>query len=111
MSSPKTVFITGTSSGIGRSTAQVLALKGHTVFATMRSIESKNAGSAETLRNWAVSEGVNLHVIELDVTDNESIERAVQHVIDTTGRIDVLINNAGQGIFGLVESFTAEQWR
>ncbi len=111
MTSPKIVLITGTSSGLGRATAQKLAQKGYTVFATMRQIESRNATAAADLRTWATSEGLNLHVVELDVTDNASVQTAVHQVIDTAGRIDVLINNAGSGIFGLVESFTDEQFR
>lgn len=110
MTSSKVVLITGTSSGIGRSTAQTLAGKGHTVFATMRGVGDKNAAAAEALRSWAANENLSLHVVELDVTDESSVQNAVQQVIDTAGRIDVLINNAGQGIFGLAESFTADQW-
>lgn len=109
MISPKVVLITGTSSGLGRTMAQTLAQKGHTVFATMRQIDGKNAASATELRDWAAAEGLTLHVIELDVTTNSSIQSAVQHVIETAGRIDVLINNAGMGIFGLSEAFTDEQ--
>lgn len=107
--SPTTVLITGTSSGIGRAAAQALAARGHTVFATMRQVESKNAAVAAELRDWAASEGLQLQVIDLDVTDSSSVERAVQQVFDSTGRIDVLVNNAGRGIFGLVEAFSDDQ--
>jgi NAD(P)-dependent dehydrogenase (short-subunit alcohol dehydrogenase family) len=111
MTSSKTVLITGTSSGLGRATAQTLAHKGYTVFATMRDIDGKNAAVASELSQWAASEGVNLHVAELDVTDSASVQKAVQQVVDTAGRIDVLINNAGRGIFGLSEAFTDEQYQ
>jgi len=111
MSLSKIVLITGTSSGLGRATAQTLARKGYTVFATMRNVEGKNAATAAELSNWANREKLELQVIELDVTDRASIERAVQQVIYSAGRIDVLINNAGWGIFGLTEAFTAEQCR
>jgi NAD(P)-dependent dehydrogenase (short-subunit alcohol dehydrogenase family) len=109
MTLPKRVLITGTSSGIGRTTAQTLASQGHTVFATMRQVETKNAPAAEDLRNWAAQEGVKLQVVELDVTNQNSIQTAVQQVVDTAGGIDVLINNAGWGIFGLAEAFTVDQ--
>jgi NAD(P)-dependent dehydrogenase (short-subunit alcohol dehydrogenase family) len=109
MTSPQVVLITGTSSGIGYATAQNLAQKGYTVFATMRQIDGKNATVAAELRSWATSQGVNLHVLELDVTDNISVQTAVQQVMDVTGRIDVLINNAGIGILGVAEAFTDEQ--
>jgi len=111
MTSSKIVLITGTSSGIGRAAAKTLARAGHTVYATMRQIDSRNATAAAELRDWAASEGVNLHVIELDITEGASVEAAVGQVIDGAGQIDVLINNAGWGIFGLVESFTDEQFR
>lgn len=111
MTASKVVLITGTSSGLGRGTAQTLAQKGHTVFATMRNIDGKNAAAAAELRAWAAQEGLNLHVVELDVTDSASIQAAVQQVIDTAGGIDVLVNNAGRGIFGLSEAFTDEQFQ
>ncbi len=109
MALPNSVLITGTSSGIGRTTAQTLARQGYSVFATMRQVETKNASAAAALRNWATQEGLSLEVIELDVTDQTSIDSAVQQVVHTAGRIDVLINNAGWGIFGITEAFTADQ--
>lgn len=111
MTSPQVILITGTSSGIGHSTAQTLARKGHTVFATMRQTGGKNAAAAEGLRSWAAGENLSLHVVELDVTDEASVQSAVRQVIEAAGRIDVLINNAGRGIFGLAEAFTEDQWR
>jgi NAD(P)-dependent dehydrogenase (short-subunit alcohol dehydrogenase family) len=111
MNSSKVVIVTGTSSGLGYAIARTLAQKGHTVFATMRGVDGKNAAAATELREWAANESLTLHTLELDVTDSASVQTAVQHVVDTCGRIDVLVNNAGRGIFGLSEAFTDEQFR
>jgi len=60
----------------------------------MRNINGKNAGPAQELRELAKRESLALHVVELDVTDDGSVERAIRTVIDESGRIDVLVNNA-----------------
>jgi NAD(P)-dependent dehydrogenase (short-subunit alcohol dehydrogenase family) len=100
---PKTILITGTSSGFGRDTAETLARAGHTVFASMRDIDGRNRPHARTLR----AEG--LTVVELDVADDTSVESAVGAVLAKTGRIDVLINNAGIAAAGVSEAFTPDQ--
>lgn len=107
----QTILITGSSSGFGYLTAKTLARKGYTVFASMRgaSEEGKNAQKASELRRWAKSEQLALHVIELDVTDEASIDAAIASIINTTGQLDVVINNAGVGSFGMVETFSIEQ--
>jgi NAD(P)-dependent dehydrogenase (short-subunit alcohol dehydrogenase family) len=109
MSQSKIVLITGSSSGIGRLTAQTLARKGHAVFASMRDIGGKNAEPARSLQAWAAAEKVALHVIELDVTSDTSVDHAVQHVLENAGRIDVAINNAASGTWGLLECYTPAQ--
>lgn len=103
------VLITGTSSGFGLLTTKTLAKKGHTVFASMRGVSGKNAAAAAELQAWAEREGVKVHPLELDVADQASVDRAVQHVLQTAGHIDVVVNNAGVGAAGLTESFTPEQ--
>ncbi|MGQ8364549.1 SDR family oxidoreductase [Glaciecola sp. 1036] len=99
----KIVLITGASSGFGRDTACTLSAKGFTVFASMRDIAGKNKASADAL----MQQGIN--VVELDVTDTSSIDKAVAQIIQQTGRIDVLINNAGVASAGVSEAFTDEQ--
>ncbi len=99
----KTILITGASTGFGRDTAETLARAGHKVFASMRDPEAKNHAHAEALR------GQNIEVVELDVTDSKSVDRAVAAVIAKAGRIDVLINNAGVAAAGVSEAFTPEQ--
>jgi NAD(P)-dependent dehydrogenase (short-subunit alcohol dehydrogenase family) len=100
---PKTVLITGTSSGFGRDTAETLGRAGHTVYASMRDIAGRNRPHAEALR------GHGLNVVELDVTDDASVESAVSAVLAKTGRIDVLVNNAGSAAAGVSEAFTPDQ--
>jgi NAD(P)-dependent dehydrogenase (short-subunit alcohol dehydrogenase family) len=101
--SSQVVLITGASSGIGRLAAETLARAGHIVYASMREIASRNREAAETLARIPV------HVIDLDVTQTESVNRAVQTVIRDTGRLDVLVNNAGHMSIGIAEAFTEDQ--
>lgn len=104
----RSILITGASSGFGRGVAEGLAAAGHHVFATMRGIEGKNAGAASELRAKASEHGWQLHVLELDVTDEASVQAAVDQAMEHAGRIDVLINNAGVGNFGLQEAYSIE---
>ncbi len=99
----KTILITGTSTGFGRDTAVTLARAGHKVFASMRNVCEKNEEHAVALRKQGID------VVELDVSENGSVERAVRSVLDKAGRIDALINNAGLAAAGVTESFTVEQ--
>ena len=109
MDTQKVVLITGTSTGIGRLIAETCARKGYTVFASMRHLVGRNAAHSTALRTLAAAESLALHVVELDVTDDASVEHAVQEVIQKAGRIDVLVNNAGVSVVGLTETFTPEQ--
>ena len=106
MNATDVILITGTSSGFGRLMAETLARKGYTVYASMRQVTGRNAAASEALRTLAATEGLALHVIDLDVTDEASVESAVQRVIARTGRLDILINNAGFGYTGLNEAYT-----
>ncbi len=90
------VLITGTSSGIGRAIASAFAAKGYEVFGT-----SRNPQSNEPIA------GVEL--LPLDVTDQASVTSAVSTVIQRAGRIDVLVNNAGVGVFGAAEESSIAQ--
>ena len=92
------VLITGCSSGIGLSTAVEFARRGDQVFATMR-----NLGKAGPLRAAASAAAVELEIVELDVSDDDSVHRGVARVLAAAGPIDVLVNNAGVGHYGTVE--------
>ncbi|WP_424768823.1 SDR family oxidoreductase [Paenibacillus sp. sgz302251] len=101
-------FITGASSGFGLLTAIGLAKEGYHVIATMRSISKK-----EALLTKAAEAGVlnNIETMQLDVTISSQVETAVGEVIQRWGRIDVLVNNAGYAVMGVVEEIPMEDWR
>jgi len=104
-----TVLITGAATGIGNLTAKALAQAGHHVYASMRDPEGRNAAHAAELRDLAAVERLDVHVIELDVTSQESADDAVRAVLDDAGGLDVVIHNAGHLVVGYVEAFTAEE--
>src|SRR5260370_2150633 len=97
------VLITGASSGFGRLIAETLARKNYQVFATMRNVNGRNATAAREIAELAERESLSLQTLELDVTEDASVERAVGEVTAKCGRIDVLVNNAGHGIMDLAE--------
>ena len=101
--SPRVWFITGTSKGFGRVWAQAALERGDKVAATAR-----DAGSLEDL---VERHGENVLAIELDVTDTAAVEAAVKQAHEHFGRLDVVINNAGYGLFGTIEEVTEEQAR
>jgi NAD(P)-dependent dehydrogenase (short-subunit alcohol dehydrogenase family) len=109
MVSKQVVLITGSSTGFGRLMAVTLARRGHTVFATMRDPGGRNAANASEIRALAKRESLPLNVLELDVTNDESVERAVRIAVEQVGRIDIAINNAGYALIGLAEAVTTEQ--
>ncbi|MEM9630512.1 MAG: SDR family oxidoreductase [Pseudomonadota bacterium] len=96
-----TILITGASTGIGRTTADLFLNNGWNVIATMRSPE--NAGD--------LADHANVLVTRLDVTDEASITSAVDQAISRFGTIDVLLNNAGYGAYGPLEATPMEKIR
>jgi NAD(P)-dependent dehydrogenase (short-subunit alcohol dehydrogenase family) len=111
MNSKQVVLITGSSTGFGRLFTETLARKGHTVFATMRDPGGHNAKNASEIRALAEKDALPIQVLDLDVTDDTSVERCVNAAIAKAGRIDVAINNAGYYLTGLEEAITTEQAR
>jgi NAD(P)-dependent dehydrogenase (short-subunit alcohol dehydrogenase family) len=105
--SKKIILITGASSGFGRITAEALAKDGHTVYASMRDVAGRNAGNAAEMVGI---EGSDLRPIELDVQSDASANTAVEQIIAESGRIDVVVHNAGHMMFGPAEAFTPEQF-
>lgn len=102
----KVILITGSSSGIGKITAMFLAQQGYKVYASMRNISEKNQAAAQELEAIA-----GITPIEIDVTIPETIHAAVDKIMAQEGKIDVLINNAGGGGFGLSEAFSLDNLR
>ncbi len=105
------VFITGASTGFGRAAAETLARRGYTVFATMRNCSGSNALHCAALQSLASKEGWRLQVQDLDVTNDDSVSKAVEAALEKAGRIDVAINNAGVGALGLTEAYMIEQFK
>jgi NAD(P)-dependent dehydrogenase (short-subunit alcohol dehydrogenase family) len=107
----QTILVTGSTSGFGRLMVETLGRQGYTVFAGMRDVAGRNAPAAETVRQLAEREQLVVQVVEVDVTDDASVERAIASIIATTGRIDVVVNNAGVSYAGPLEAFTLDQVR
>jgi NAD(P)-dependent dehydrogenase (short-subunit alcohol dehydrogenase family) len=101
----KSILITGSSSGFGLLASNTLIEAGHTVVASMRDPEGRNKGVADELKSRGA------HVVEIDVTDDKSVEKGVEQALQLVGHIDVVVNNAGVGVSGLQEAFTIEDWK
>jgi len=106
----QTLLITGASGGFGRGAAEALARRGHRVYATMRSVDGRNREPADALRQLADRDGLDLTPVDLDVTDTASVEAAVEGVVAEAGRLDAVVNNAGQMFVGVTEAFTPDQF-
>lgn len=100
----KVILITGTSSGIGLETAIMLAEQGHKVYATMRDLNKRSA-----LENEAEKRNAKLHVRQLDVQNEKSIQACVAEIIAQEHKIDVLINNAGAGFIKPMEQASMDE--
>lgn len=105
-SANKVAIVTGSATGIGYETALHLAKNGFRTYATMRNLQ-KATGITEMAKN----ENLPLSLIQLDVTDDISITKAIDTVINESGRIDVLVNNAGYGLVGSVEDMSIEEMK
>ncbi|MBX5051891.1 SDR family oxidoreductase [Rhizobium lentis] len=108
--SKKVILVTGSSSGFGRLTSEALARAGHTVYASMRDVAGRNAGNAAQMTELSDRENTDLRPVELDVQSEPSVNAAIEKIIAETGRIDVVVHNAGHMMFGPAEAFTPEQF-
>ena len=111
MDKTKVVLITGSSSGFGLLTTRTLLEQGYTVIASMRGLNAKNKEYADSLKKFAESKPGRLHLIELDVTSDSSVDAAVKQAIELSGHIDVVVNNAGFGVAGFAETITIPQFQ
>ena len=105
-SANKVVIVTGSAAGIGYEIAVHLAKNGFRTYASMRNLQKAN-GITEMAKN----ENLPLSLIQLDVTDDTSITKAIDTVINESGRIDVLVNNAGYGLVGSVEDMSIQEMK
>jgi NAD(P)-dependent dehydrogenase (short-subunit alcohol dehydrogenase family) len=108
--SKQIILVTGASSGFGLMTAQSLARAGHTVYASMRETEGRNAPQVATIAAWAAGQKADLRTVELDVQSEASVEAGVAAVIAGANRLDVIVHNAGHMVFGPAEAFTPDQY-
>ncbi|MFK3983334.1 SDR family oxidoreductase [Micromonospora sp. NPDC050397] len=97
----RTWLITGVGSGFGREMTEQLLRRGDRVAGTIRRTDALDGLGAE--------HGDRLWLAQLDLTDAESIQRVVEHAFADLGRIDVVVNNAGYGLFGAAEELTDEE--
>ena len=102
----KVALVTGCSSGIGLETALALAREGYHTYASMR--DTKKGAK---IQEMAKKENLSISVIPLDVDKPESIESAIKQIMSEKKRIDVLVNNAGYGLFGCLEDLTIQELR
>lgn len=107
----KVALVTGTSSGFGRLIALTLARAGYEVHASMRHLHHRNAPSGRELRRIARAEGLALHLVDIDVRSDRSVESGVRRVLRRARRLDVLVNNAGIFYPAILETQTIEQVR
>ncbi len=94
----KVIIITGASSGIGEATALQLIKEGYTVYGAARRVEK--------MQNLVSAGG---HAIAMDVTNHEQVHSEIRKIIETEGKVDVLVNNAGYAVYGPVEEVSYEQ--
>ena len=102
----KVALVTGSSSGIGYETSLALAREGYFTYATMRDLKKE-----AVIKKIAEEENLPLKVIELDVDNDDSVQNSVKTIIEEKQRIDVLVNNAGWGIWGTAEDVSIEEFR
>ncbi|MGN6346147.1 MAG: SDR family oxidoreductase [Candidatus Nitrosocosmicus sp.] len=103
-SKQKVAIVTGSSSGIGHEISLILARNGFTTYATMRNLQK-----GSDLKSIVQDEKLHLHFVQLDVTDENSVKKAIQTIYDEAGRIDILINNAGYGLTGAFEDLSLNE--
>jgi len=104
MKDKKTVLVTGCSSGIGYATCLVFARNNFVTYGSVRDLSK--AGRIQEITN---KEKLPLKIIRLDVNEDETIRIAIQKIIADSGRIDILINNAGYGMFGPIEEISIKE--
>jgi NAD(P)-dependent dehydrogenase (short-subunit alcohol dehydrogenase family) len=98
-------LVTGASGGFGTLISKTLLKEGHKVVGSMRGANARNKESAKALKDAGA------HIVEIDVTDDASVERGVTEAQEAVGGLDAVVNNAGAGTLGLQETFSPEDWR
>lgn len=99
------ILITGANGGFGVLTVKTLLNQGHTVVATLRNSESRNKVIADELS------ALGAKIVEIDITDDTSVNAGVTKAIELLGGLDVVINNAGVGVLGIQEQFNMDDFK
>ena len=102
----KVAVVTGASSGIGFETALALAREGYHTYATMRDVTK-----GDKIKELGEKDGLKISVLELDVDNDDSVKVAIKKILDEKQRIDVLVNNAGWGLWGCVEDVSVDEFK
>jgi NAD(P)-dependent dehydrogenase (short-subunit alcohol dehydrogenase family) len=90
--------------------AKSLAQAGHTVYASMRETQGRNAPQVAAVAAWASEQKADLRTVELDVLSDASANAGIARIIADAGHLDVIVHNAGHMVFGPAEAFTPEQF-
>lgn len=98
--------VTGSSSGIGLAASLALAKNGYLTYATMR-----NLAKRDSVQSTAEKQHLSIRTVQLDVTDENSVKNAIQSILSESGRIDLLVNNAGYGLTGALEDIRIDEIR
>lgn len=106
---PKIITISGASSGFGAMSARHLADAGHTLYAAIRGTADHNRQAVADAAHYADDHEVDLRTVDMDVSDQASVDAAVATVLSDAGGLDVVIHNAGHMVLGPTEAFTVEQ--
>ena len=102
----KVAIVTGTSSGIGFETSLALAREGYFTYATMR-----DTTKSDKIKEITQKENLKISILELDVDNEKSVKSAIAQILDQKQRIDVLVNNAGWGLWGCVEDVSVDEFK
>ena len=102
----KIAVVTGASSGIGFETALTLAREGYYTYATMR-----DTTKSDKIKELGQKDNLKINVLKLDVDDENSVKTAIKKILDEKQRIDVLVNNAGWGLWGCVEDVSIDEFK
>jgi NAD(P)-dependent dehydrogenase (short-subunit alcohol dehydrogenase family) len=105
----KIVVVTGAANGIGARTCRELALAGHSVYVSIRETSGRDSHRAREVESFAKQHDVDMRVVELDISSQDSANSAIEAIIADSGRLDVVIHNAAQIVYGPLEAFTSEQ--
>ena len=102
----KVAVVTGASSGIGFETTLALAKEGYYTYATMRDTKK-----SDKIKELGQKDNLKIDVLELDVDDEGSVKTAMKKILDEKQRVDVIVNNAGWGLWGCVEDVSVDEFK